>query len=129
MQEYPDELEADLLEFFQVDILDFWRGRLSLRRIGVLIKSLLRKPGRSLLLQALDEKAEWDEPTYLLARSSDALELTNHLLLKAHFDPAQTKDLALPPKIPRPGEDEPAPEVEMSSPQEVMSLFQAMNSL
>ncbi|MYR95463.1 hypothetical protein GTW60_17970 [Streptomyces sp. SID4937] len=93
------------------------------------MKSLLRKPGRSLLLQALDEKAEWDEPTYLLARSSDALELTNHLLLKAHFDPAQTKDLALPPKIPRPGEDEPAPEVEMSSPQEVMSLFQAMNSL
>ncbi|MEU9707993.1 hypothetical protein AB0E21_05155 [Streptomyces sp. NPDC047967] len=112
-----------------MDILDLWRGRLSLRRVGVLIKSLLRKPGRSLLLQALDEKAEWDESTYLLARSSDALELTNHLLLKANFDPAQTKDLPLPLKIPRPGEVEPAPEVEMASPQEVMSLFQAMNSL
>ncbi|WP_260988047.1 hypothetical protein [Streptomyces sp. CFMR 7] len=131
MREFPDELEADLLEFFHVDVLDFWRGRLSLRRIGVLIKALLRKPGRSALLQAMEVKAQWDEKTYLLARVSDAMELNNHLLIKANFNPDKTKDLPPPDPITRPGEPEmePQPETEISSPQEVMELFQAMNSL
>ncbi|MFE5092086.1 hypothetical protein ACFRCI_17275 [Streptomyces sp. NPDC056638] len=128
MKDYPDELEADLLEFFGVDVLDFWSGRLSLRRIAVLINSLLHKPGKSVLLQAMDEKTRWDEPTYLLARNSDALELSNYLFLKANSTNAD--DLDPPAPIPRPGEMEPEPEdTEMSSPQEVMDLFRTMNSL
>lgn len=129
---YPEELEADLLEFFGVDLLDVWRGRLSLRRIGVLINSLIKKHGRSMLLQAMDPRAEWDEPTYLMARVSDALELSNFLFIKANFSQDENKEeLPLPIPVTRPGEPEPTPPVqpEMSSPQEIMDLFGQMNSL
>lgn len=129
IREYPDELEADLLEFFGVDLLDLWRGRLSLRRIGVLIKSLMAKPGRSTLLQALDGRTQWAESNYFLARISDSLELSNFLFIKANSN--ETDDLEFPVPIPRPGEPEPVqPEpYDMSTPQEVHAFFGQMNSL
>lgn len=45
IQEFPNELEADLLEFLAIDFLDPSRGRLSLRRIGVPIHSLMSSNG------------------------------------------------------------------------------------
>lgn len=129
IQEFPDELEADLLEFFSVDLLDLWRGRLSLRRIGVLVHSLMAKPGRSTLLMAMDERAKWPESNYMLARVSDALELSNFLFLKANVD--DSSGLDLPPPIPRPGEPEPvpAPQPEFASAAEVSTFFGQMNAL
>ncbi|MFD7605151.1 hypothetical protein ACFWAN_32510 [Streptomyces mirabilis] len=131
IQEFPDELEADLLEFFGIDFLDLWRGRLSLRRIGVLIHSLMSKPGRSTLLMAMDERSSWPEPTYMLARISDALELSNFLFLKANAAEEDSRDLELPPPIPRPGEPEPkaAPEPEFSDAHELTDFFGRLNSL
>ncbi|MFI2031398.1 hypothetical protein [Streptomyces buecherae] len=132
MQEYPDELEADLLEFFGVDLLDLWRGRLSIRRVGVLIKSLMKKPGRSSLLQAIDERARWSDSDYILARASDALELSNYIAIKVNAE--DTRDIPFPEPLPRPGGteyEEPAEESgpEMSSPQELIEFFGQMNSL
>lgn len=129
VRDYFEELEADLLEFFGIDLLDIWRGRLSLRRVGVLINSLMRKAGRSTLLMAMNDKTEWTEDTYLLARISDAMETSNYLFTRANFEVSE--DLPEPKPITRPGETEPAPAVqpEMSSPQEIMDLFGLMNSL
>ncbi|WP_406305775.1 hypothetical protein OHA61_30700 [Streptomyces sp. NBC_00885] len=131
VQTYPDELEADFLEFFGVDLLDLWRGRLSLRRVGVLIRSLLSKPGRSTLLMAMDERAKWAERDYFLARISDALELSNFLFLKANVPDEDTRDLEFPAPIPRPGEPEPQPrsDPEFSDAQELTAFFGRLNSL
>lgn len=131
IQEFPDELEADLLEFFSVDLLDLWHGRLSLRRIGVLISSLMSKPGRSTLLMAMDERAKWSEGNYMLARVSDALELSNFLFLKANVDESDARDLELPPPIPRPGEPEPpqaSPEPQFSDARELNAFLGRLNS-
>ncbi|MEU6389961.1 hypothetical protein [Streptomyces sp. NPDC046939] len=130
IQEFPDELEADLLEFFDVDLLDLWRGRLSLRRIGVLINSLVAKPGRSTLLMAMDHRANWAESDYMLARVSDALELSNYLFLKANVDEDDARALELPPPITRPGDPEPQPEQqpEFSDARELTEFFGRLNS-
>ncbi|MFD7552973.1 hypothetical protein ACFV9E_00285 [Streptomyces sp. NPDC059835] len=130
VQEYQDELEADLLEFFQVDLLDLWRGRLSLRRVGVLINSLMKKPGRSTLLESMDERTRWGESDYLLARISDALELSNYLFFKANAE--DSDDLEQPDPIPRPGQPEPEPqpvETQFSSAEELSSFLGQLNSL
>ncbi|MEU5186996.1 hypothetical protein AB0G83_07550 [Streptomyces klenkii] len=91
-----------------MDLLDLWRGRLSLRRVGVLVKALLRKPGRSAVLAAVDESAVWSTQDHLMARVSDALELSNYLFLKVHSDSAD--DLSPPDPLPRPGAPDPEPE-------------------
>jgi hypothetical protein len=118
------------LEFFNVDLLDLWRGQLSIRRIGVLIDSLMNKPGRSALLMAMDERAAWSESDYLLARVSDALELSNFLFIKANA--ADTDSLEFPPAITRPGQPEPQqpePQSDFASGEEVVQFFGRMNSL
>lgn len=121
IQDYHDELEADLLEFFGVDLLDLWRGRLSIRRVGVLINSLMKKPGRSTLLEAMDERTRWGESEYLLARISDALEISNFLFFKANAQDSDDLDEPLP--IPRPGQTEPEQPVEQFSSAEELSNF------
>ncbi|MFC8099438.1 hypothetical protein [Streptomyces sp. NPDC057363] len=117
------------MEFFNVDLLDLWRGRLSLRRVGVLVDSLMKKSGRSALLMAMDERASWPESTYLLARVSDALELSNFLFLKANAE--KTDDLDLPTPITRPGDPEPEPEPApvLATGEEVSAFFGQMNAL
>lgn len=129
IQDYQDELEADLLEFFRVDLLDLWRGRLSLRRIGVLIDSLMKKPGRSTLLEAMDERSRWSEADYLLARISDGLELSNYLFLKANAENAD--DIEQPDPVTRPGQVEPIanPVEDFSSGAELADFLGQMNSL
>ncbi|MEV6419062.1 hypothetical protein [Streptomyces sp. NPDC051662] len=135
IQDFPGELEADLMEFFGVDFLDLWRGRLSLRRLGVLINSLMRKPGRSTLLMAMDERATWGEQDYFLARISDALELSNFLFLKANVPDEDARGLEIPAPLLRPGASEPqtasGPELEpvFSNAHELTSFFGRMSSL
>jgi hypothetical protein len=128
VREYSDELEADLLEFFGVDLLDLWRGRLSIRRLNALIRSLMAKPGRSALLQAVDERASWSESEYMMARVSDALELSNFMFLKANSE--STDGLEMPEPITRPGTPEPdSTQPEVNTPSELINFFGQMNSL
>ncbi|MFF8367850.1 hypothetical protein ACF05W_03300 [Streptomyces lydicus] len=90
----------------------------------------MRKPGRSTLLMALDQRAEWPERDYMLARISDALELSNFLYLKANVDESESRDLELPPPITRPGEPEsqPSQQPEFSDAQELTAFFGRLNS-
>jgi hypothetical protein len=130
IKEYPEELEADLLEFFGIDLLDLWRGRLSLRRVHLLINSLMHKAGRSTLLATMDESTQWGSTEHLLARVSDALELSNYLFLRAN---SSEKDIPLPEPLPRPGSDEPVKskpaESEFASGEELTNFFTQMNNL
>lgn len=114
-----------------MDLLDLWRGRLSFRRLGVFIKSLLKKPGRSMLLMAMDESAEWDVEEYLLARISDALELSNYLFIQAN-SAEDAEPIELPEPIERPGQPQEVkqkPKPQFASGQEVAAFFNRMNSL
>ncbi|WP_259454009.1 hypothetical protein [Streptomyces ginkgonis] len=131
VQEHGDELEADLFEFFNIDLLDLWRGRLSLRRVAVLIDALAKKPGRSTLLAAIDSTAAWSAGDYLLARVSDALDVSNYLFLKAHS--ADSAGIEAPSPLSRPGAqataDQPAAEAGFSSGADVAAFFERMNSM
>ncbi|GCD99863.1 hypothetical protein [Embleya hyalina] len=125
---FGDELEADFLEFFGIDLLDLWRGRLSLRRVAVLIKALGLKNGRSNFVAAVDESTTWSTTDHLLARVSDALELSNFMFIKANSDGSNNLDPPSP--IPRPGAPAaPAPPQEFASGAEVSEFFARMNSL
>jgi hypothetical protein len=65
--EYHEELEIDL-HCQNVDLLDLWRGKLSLRRLELMIRHL---PLSSVLVRTVDPDlaatAEWTADTYMLA--------------------------------------------------------------
>lgn len=116
------------MEHFGVDLLDLWRGRLSLRRLGVLIKALMAKPGRSMLLAALDESSAWSITDHLTARVSDALELSNFLFIKANSSDAD--DLAPPEPLKRPGHIElPEPEPVFATGEQLSAFMANMSNL
>ena len=76
---------------------------------------------------ALDETARWSQEAYILARLSDALELSNFLFLKAHSSSA---DIPVPEPLERPGQPkEVKQEKEFASGQEVAAFFNRMSSL
>ncbi|MGC9439256.1 hypothetical protein [Streptomyces sp. WG5] len=131
LQEFSDELEADLMEFFQEDLNDLFRGRLSFRKLGSYIKSLMRKPGRSVLLMAMDEAAGWSPEMYIAARMSDALEVSNYLFIQANSS-ADAEPIEAPQPITRPGQPEVVPEKpkteSFASGQEVAAFFNRMSS-
>lgn len=65
MHDHGDEIEADLQRYYGLDLLDLYRGRLSLRKVGVLIAHL---PLGSATVAALSGAAEgWVMGDYLLA--------------------------------------------------------------
>ncbi|MEU6765904.1 hypothetical protein ABZ916_25730 [Streptomyces sp. NPDC046853] len=120
-----------MLQFFGVDFLDLWRGQLSLRRINILIGSLLNQHGRSAVAAVIDEAAEWSESDYLLARISDALELGNWLFYTANSG-EDAEELPAPTPILRPGQEEETFEPEApayASTDEVVDFFTRMNNL
>jgi hypothetical protein len=59
-----DALEADLLACYGVDLLDLYRGRLSFRRVCVLIGHL---PQNAAVWRAINPDAGWTRIDYLLA--------------------------------------------------------------
>ncbi|MFI6052775.1 hypothetical protein ACIBCO_22170 [Streptomyces violascens] len=128
MREHSDALEADLLEFFSVDLLDLWTGRLSLRRLHVLISSLLARQGAGALVAAIDESAIWTHEAHILARISDALEAANWLFISANSTSDNTLDA--PEPMWRPGIEPPEPPAPVTaSGADVAAWFGHMNSL
>ncbi|MFG2228032.1 hypothetical protein [Streptomyces sp. NPDC048644] len=131
IRDFSDELEADFLEFFGVDLLDVWRGRLSLRRVHVLIQSLIKKPGRSTFLAQVDESASWSVMDHLLARVSDATEISNYLFIKANSEGPD--ELQVPEPVQRPGqgtqEKPKEPEHAFADGAELSSFFTRMSNL
>jgi hypothetical protein len=81
------------------------------------------------LAAVVDESAEWSESDYLLARISDALELSNWLFIQAN---SEDNDIPAPAPIPRPGHVEPEPESDTythASTNEVIDFFNRMSNL
>lgn len=113
-------MEADLLRYYQVDLLDYYRGRLSARRLRVLIRHL---PREAALVRALHgDAADWGLAEQLLAGAIDELAVGNWLFVAANSD--ERADLPDRPRpVPRPGvaEDEPEP----ATPQQLAAFFGA----
>lgn len=130
---HSDELEADLLMHFGVDLVDFWGGKLSLRRVGVLIRRLLAMHGRSAVSEAyLGEQAAWSNEAYIMADIRDSIEAGNYLFLSAHKSDGYRMPDFKP--YPRPGLDSSLlvyksdePEADWASPQEISQLFKRMH--
>lgn len=88
----------------------------------------MRQAGRSVLVAAVDEAAEWSESEYLLARVSDALELSNYLFYSANAAEG-ADEWPAPTPIRRPGEEEPDLEPAThtyASTDEVVDFFKRM---
>lgn len=109
MREHPDEVEADLQRYYAVDLRDLWRGGLTLRRVGVLLRGL---PDDSLFATAMRREtpastasagdldaARWGMTHELLAAVIDA---TNQVGW-AVFQAASSKRLPPPAPFLRPG--------------------------
>lgn len=84
-----------------------------------------------MLAATVDESAEWSESEYLLARISDALEVSNYLFIRANSG-ENAPDLEVPEPLPRPGvevtEPEPASYTHAST-NEVVDFFNRMSNL
>jgi hypothetical protein len=98
LAEHGEAIEADLLRWYHVDILDLGTERLSWRRLNSLIRHL---PRDSAFVRAmLDERARWGEAEHLLAAVVDAIQAGNWLLASAH----SKHRVQRPKRILRPGE-------------------------
>lgn len=111
-------MEADLLRYYGVDLLDYHRGTLSARRVRVLIEHL---PRDAALVRALHgETAEWGLTEHLLAATVDQLAVSNWLFVSAnrdeHADPPER-----PSPVPRPGIEEEEPVA--ASPDQIAAFF------
>jgi hypothetical protein len=113
VDEHAEALEADLLRHYGVDLLDWYRGRLSSRRLAVLVKHL---PRDSVTLDGLHgEAAQWSVTDYLLASVVDQLAEANWMFATVNRD-EDADPLEYPRPVPRPGAREPEPVAEPAPP-------------
>lgn len=112
-------MEADLLRYYGVDLLDHHRGTLSARRLRVLIQHLPRDA--ALVRELHGESAEWGLTEHLLAATVDELAVGNWLFVSAnrdeHADPPDR-----PKPVPRPGVEE-EPETPAATPEQIAAFF------
>ena len=102
-QQSHEALEADLLRYFQVDLLDLYRGRLSLRRLRVLINAL---PPDAAIYRRNDEHGGWTVTDHLLATVIDALGAVGYYsLVGPHVDPKRLRSVKPPQRMHRPGDE------------------------
>ncbi|WP_326704062.1 hypothetical protein [Streptomyces cyaneofuscatus] len=100
MEEHAEALEADLLRHYGTDLLDWHRGRLSSRRLAVLVKRL---PRDSALVRDLHgEAADWSVTDYLLATAVDQLAESNWMFATVNQD-EEAETLEYPVAVRRPG--------------------------
>jgi len=113
-------VEADLLRFYGVDLLDYHRGRLSARRLRVLIQHLPKEA--ALVRTVRGEEADWGLAEHLLAAAVDQLAAGNWLFAAAHTpedrDPPQRPD-----PVPRPGSDRATGDLPAATPAELAAFF------
>lgn len=95
LREHGEEIEADLLRVYGVDLLDLWRGRLTPRRLLVLIRGL--PPGSALGRAMGGDVSLSDEVT---AVRMAAWQICCYI---ASAVGAKQSDLPKPPQPPEPG--------------------------
>ncbi|GAA2395839.1 hypothetical protein GCM10010420_21730 [Streptomyces glaucosporus] len=100
VDEHAEALESDLLRHYGVDLLDWHRGRLSSRRLAVLLRHL---PRDSALARELHgEAADWSVTDHLLATVVDQLAESNWMFATVNRD-EDSDPLDHPEPVPRPG--------------------------
>ncbi|MGX1669764.1 hypothetical protein [Streptomyces sp. NPDC055400] len=112
-----------------MDLLDWYRGRLSSRRLAVLVRHL---PRDSALARELHgESADWSATEHLLAHIADQLADANWMFATVNRD-EESEPLEFPRPYPRPGstdeaaEDsptQPAPASDEPNPAELARFF------
>jgi hypothetical protein len=113
-------MEADLLRYYGVDLLDYHRGLLSARRLRVLIQHL---PREAALVRTLHgEVADWGLTDHLLAAAVDELATGNWLFVSANT-PEHADFPERPKPIPRPGSEEQETEPRWATPTEIAVFF------
>ncbi|MGW2521785.1 hypothetical protein ACWC09_33170 [Streptomyces sp. NPDC001617] len=100
-----------------MDLLDWHRGRLSARRLAVLVRHL---PSDSATLRELHgEAADWSVTDHLLAAAVDQLAEANWMFATVNRD-EDAEPLEYPKPVPRPGTstsaEPPVPETEPDPP-------------
>ncbi|MFL6072745.1 MAG: hypothetical protein ACJ73S_05040 [Mycobacteriales bacterium] len=114
-------MEADLLRFYGVDLLDYYRGRLSARRLRVLLQHL---PREAALTRALHgDEADWGLTEHLLASVVDQVATANWMFATVHTaEGSPTPDR--PPPLPRPGVPETAEQsTPPATPDQIAAFF------
>ncbi|MFI2210013.1 hypothetical protein [Streptomyces sp. NPDC020141] len=106
MDEHAEALEADLLRHYGLDLLDWHRGRLSSRRLAVLLRHLPRDSAVARELHG--EAAEWSPTDYLLAQVIDQLAESNWMFATVNRD-EDSDPLDFPKPVSRPGQSGAAP--------------------
>ncbi|MEU5043029.1 hypothetical protein AB0G40_19165 [Streptomyces griseorubiginosus] len=89
-----------MLRHYGVDLLDWHRGRLSSRRLRVLVEHL--PPDSSFARAVHGEQAEWTVTDHLLAAVVDHLAVANWMFATVHRD-EDTEPAEYPEAVPRPG--------------------------
>lgn len=100
IREHGDAIEADLA-FRGYDLLDLWRGKLSPRKVDVLIRGL---PADSATRMAMNERQPlWSRTDFILA---DLVDATNSVAwVSANKDVERRNQSKFPDPYPRPGAD------------------------
>jgi hypothetical protein len=121
--QHAEAIEADLLRYYGVDLHDYHRGRLSARRLRVLIQHL---PRDAALVRAVHgEDAEWGLTEHLLAAAVDQLATGNWLFATVHT-PEQASVPDRPAPVPRPGVAATGPDAgtaETATPEQLAAFF------
>ena len=90
VDEHAEALEADLLRYYGIDLLDWHRDRLSARRPTVLVRQL---PHDSALNRELHrEAADWPVTDHLLAATVDHLAAANWMFASANSEEGDQPD-------------------------------------
>lgn len=75
-------VEADLHRYYRIDLLDLYRGKLSVRKLLSLIWGLPH--GSALHIALHGDEARWTPGDYLLASAVDLLQVSNWLFVQAN---------------------------------------------
>jgi hypothetical protein len=120
MTEHAEALEADLIRYYGVDLLDYHRGRLSARRLRVLIQHLPRDAALPRAVHGDD--AEWGLTDHLLASAVDQLATGNWMFATVHT--AEGSDAPERPEpIVRPGVQDDGAERTAASADQIAAFF------
>lgn len=105
-----------------MDLLDYYRGSLTARRLRVLIQHL---PREAALVRALHgEDVEWGLTEHLLAAAVDQLNTGNWLFVSANT-PENADPPERPRPLPRPGVEEEESEPVSATPDQLAAFFGA----
>lgn len=119
-------IEADLHRYYGIDLLDLWRGQLSLRKLNVLVAQLPPDSNTGYALASHDTPVDhlrgWTLPDLLLARLLDELAIYRWQWEAAHIDPKKTRHRPEPDRLTPQPQRAQAPDLRVVSPHELGSF-------